>query len=560
MTADFQSFAFETLAWTGALIALVLILRRPVTRHFGPRAAYSLWLLPFMRLLLPPLALPAWLAPASEPEPEPLSAVAIQPVAEVGVEPLMVRPLMQATVSIDWAAIAFAVWLAGAGVFLVIRFARYFAMRRELLAEGVEVGRCGKVRLVETPIAPSPIAFGVIDKVVALPEGFLEQTEPTRRDLALAHELAHHRAHDLLANVAIQPLFAIHWFNPLCWIGWRAMRCDQEAACDARVVSDCDREQRGTYAAVIAGFATRANRQSRGALAAPMACPVLGDKSIIYRLRSLTMSDISPRRRAAARALVIGALVALPLTATISQAEANAPAAAPAPPAPPAPPSTPASAPIAPAAPPAPGAPEAPEPAETVTFATQDGEGAKDDRTIRIERRSTTDADGETREESRYFIDGREATAEERAELQDRVKVLRETRRNAEGASRQARVLRERLSEGGDLRKEMDVLRLELRDASRFSEEMKLALEKSRADMPMVVTDCDASVTSIEERLDADGKKVTVFCRSAALDTARSAILAARRIVESDRSLPKRERAEALRALDEALEEVRRDR
>jgi len=558
MTAEFQSFAFETLLWTGALIALVLILRRPVTRHFGPGAAYALWLLPFARLLLPPLVLPAWLAPA--PASEPLPVATYQPMAEVGAEPPMVRPLTQATISIDCTAIAFAVWLAGACAFIAVRFARYFAMRRELLAQGVEVGRCGNVRLVETPMAGSPIAFGVIDKVVALPEGFLDHTEPTQRDLALEHELAHHRARDLLANFAIQPLFAIHWFNPLCWIGWRAMRCDQEAACDARVVSDCDREQRGTYAAVIAGFATRANRQSRGALAAPMACPVLGDKSIIYRLRSLTMSDISPRRRAAARALVIGALVALPLTATISQAEANAPAAAPAPPAPPAPPSTPASAPIAPAAPPAPGAPEAPEPAETVTFATQDGEGAKDDRTIRIERRSTTDADGETREESRYFIDGREATAEERAELQDRVKVLRETRRNAEGASRQARVLRERLSEGGDLRKEMDVLRLELRDASRFSEEMKLALEKSRADMPMVVTDCDASVTSIEERLDADGKKVTVFCRSAALDTARSAILAARRIVESDRSLPKRERAEALRALDEALEEVRRDR
>ena len=64
MTAEFQSFAFETLLWTGALIALVLVLRRPVTRHFGPGAAYALWLLPFARLLLPPLVLPAWLAPS----------------------------------------------------------------------------------------------------------------------------------------------------------------------------------------------------------------------------------------------------------------------------------------------------------------------------------------------------------------------------------------------------------------------------------------------------------------------------------------------------------------
>ena len=34
MSIDLQSFAFETLLWTGALIALVLVLRRPVSRHF----------------------------------------------------------------------------------------------------------------------------------------------------------------------------------------------------------------------------------------------------------------------------------------------------------------------------------------------------------------------------------------------------------------------------------------------------------------------------------------------------------------------------------------------
>ena len=40
----------HTLAWTAALIALVLVLRRPVARFFGPQAAYALWLLPMLRL------------------------------------------------------------------------------------------------------------------------------------------------------------------------------------------------------------------------------------------------------------------------------------------------------------------------------------------------------------------------------------------------------------------------------------------------------------------------------------------------------------------------------
>ena len=49
----------DTLLVTGVLIALVLLLRRPVAKGFGPGAAYALWLLPLLRLVLPPLRLPA---------------------------------------------------------------------------------------------------------------------------------------------------------------------------------------------------------------------------------------------------------------------------------------------------------------------------------------------------------------------------------------------------------------------------------------------------------------------------------------------------------------------
>ena len=60
------SWLLETLAWTAALIAIVLLLRRPVTRWFGPQFAYALWALPALRLLMPPIELPAWMKPAPE--------------------------------------------------------------------------------------------------------------------------------------------------------------------------------------------------------------------------------------------------------------------------------------------------------------------------------------------------------------------------------------------------------------------------------------------------------------------------------------------------------------
>ena len=353
-------YLLETLLWTGALIALLLLLRRPVARHFGAQAAYALWALPLLRLAVPPITLPAWLRPGETATPlsevaavsDPASMLVAAPLVQAdSLAPVFPLPAAAAPLpAMDWLTPLLVLWLVGAAIFLVRRFALYFAMRRELLDGAKPVGEVGRVRLVETAATLGPVAFGVFDKVVALPTGFMVQRDRSRRDLAIAHELAHHRGHDLLANILVQPLFAVHWFNPLGWAGWTALRRDQEAACDARVVETRSRDERAAYAAIIAGFALTPGAAPRLALAAPMACPVLGDKSIIHRLRSLTMADISPRRRLAARALLAGAALALPLTTSVSYAETIAP------PAPAAP-----AAPEAPAAPSAPFAPAAPQ-------------------------------------------------------------------------------------------------------------------------------------------------------------------------------------------------------
>ncbi|MBX7481102.1 M56 family metallopeptidase [Qipengyuania qiaonensis] len=317
-------FLFDTLVWTGALIGLVLVLRRPVAKHLGAGAAYALWFLPLARLLFPPVTLPAWMRPASFE-----SSAAAEPVA-AGQPPVpaadagfsyadIVTPVTPMPVEspIDFVAPLVILWLGGAAIFIIRRFWLYGELRRELLEDARPVGEVGRIRLIETPAISGPMAFGVFDKVIALPEGFMISRERQVRDLAIAHELEHHRGHDILVNVLIQPLFAVHWFNPLGWMGWTAMRRDQEAACDARVVASRTRDERAVYAAVIADFARRPQFAPRPALAAPMACPVLGDKSIIHRLRSLPMTDDSRRRRIAARGAVAAAALALPMTASV---------------------------------------------------------------------------------------------------------------------------------------------------------------------------------------------------------------------------------------------------
>jgi beta-lactamase regulating signal transducer with metallopeptidase domain len=314
-----MSWLVDTLIVTGALIAAVLVLRRPVARWFGPGAAYALWALPLLRLVLPPLVLPARVSEA------PVAATAGSETMTIA---LASEPAVAAVPAINWLALAQSGWLAGAITFLVWRIWSYQAMRRLLLDGARPVGEAGRVRLVETPATAAPVAFGIFDKVVALPVGFMASTDIHSRDLAIAHELEHHAGRDLAVNLAVQPLLALHWFNPLAWAGWRALRRDQEAACDARVMSGRDRATRAAYGRLIAGFA----QSPRLALAAPMACPVLGDKSVVHRLRSLTMSEPSPRRRLIGRLMFGAAALTLPLTATITYAAIGQPE----PPAPPA--------------------------------------------------------------------------------------------------------------------------------------------------------------------------------------------------------------------------------
>lgn len=304
-----MTWLIDTLIVTGALIAAVLVLRRPVARLFGPGLAYALWLLPLARLIVPPLVLPA--------RPVETAASAAQvievPVGAAAAPAPAFDPL-------PW---LLGFWLAGSALFLAWRLGSYFAMRRRILAVARPVGDAGAVRMVESEQVAVPMAFGLIDKVVALPAGFMDQADVQGRDLAIAHELEHHAGRDIAVNFAMQPLLALHWFNPLAWAAWRALRRDQEAACDARVVAGRDGAAREAYGRLIARFAAG----SHSSLAPALACPVvLGEKSIIYRLRSLTMTQHSPRRRMTGRLLIGAAALALPLTATISYAASDDPA------------------------------------------------------------------------------------------------------------------------------------------------------------------------------------------------------------------------------------------
>jgi len=501
----------DTTLYTGLLIGLVLLLRRPVASAFGPQIAYALWALPLLRLALPPIVLPASLAPQSEP-------IAAAPMLEVAPEAIAFDstaiPAPEGTFVLSWSEILVPLWLAGALAFLLWRIVTYRRMRRDVLAEARPVGEVGRIWLVETPAVGAPVAFGVLDKVIALPPLFMAQRDSTARDLAIAHELAHHRGHDLAANFAAQVLLALHWFNPLAWLGWRAMRRDQEAACDARVMAGHGREARARYAALIATIAAG----PRLALVAPMACPVLGEASIIHRLRSLAAGDLSPRRRWLGRALLGAGALALPLTASISYAADTQEERALTPPAPP----------PAPPAPPLPleavEAPEAPEPPE----APEAPEAAFD----------SAEMDAFAREMEQFASRmGRMAELQAEQHEREAERMEREANRMEQEAERMGREIERSVEQS---------MRMQVAALDRAAD--------AQADADSFLQSCAGNEPAREQDQDA----LEARCHARVTAAVRESLASARSSIANNRHMPEAIRREVLQELDREIADLAR--
>lgn len=109
-----------------------------------------------------------------------------------------------------------------------------------------------RVEIRELPALASPCAAGVRRPVVLVPRGW-RSLPRARRDMVLAHEIAHHRRRDPLWRMLAALACAFHWFNPLVW--WLARRhaYQSELACDAAVLAGGARPDR--YAHLLCDLA-----------------------------------------------------------------------------------------------------------------------------------------------------------------------------------------------------------------------------------------------------------------------------------------------------------------
>ncbi len=295
----------DTLVMTTLLMLLVLFIRKPVAAQFGPSVAYWLWLLPAARLFMPSLEKTIQAPVASAPLIEPAAGTTsflteIQNTAAAS----------PAVSGIDWTGLAITVWLGGAALLFVIQMIRYSDMRDELLTDAEELGDVGGVQLISSDRVAGPLAFGLFRRFIVVPDNFTAHFGDEESALAIEHELSHHKSGDLFVNLIAFAVLCLNWFNPVAWMAWHAFRLDQEAACDARVLSGKDAECRHTYGRTLA----RATQDGLPTFATALNSP----KTVIERLRRLAMNNDSNKRRIAGRLGIFAAIgVALPMTATV---------------------------------------------------------------------------------------------------------------------------------------------------------------------------------------------------------------------------------------------------
>lgn len=92
-----------------------------------------------------------------------------------------------------------------------------------------------RVNLLSHEKVTIPFTWGMIKPVVIMPDASLNW-EDDLRSTALFHELSHIKRSDFLIMILSRLSCILYWFNPLSWVVFKALRNEQEKACDELVL------------------------------------------------------------------------------------------------------------------------------------------------------------------------------------------------------------------------------------------------------------------------------------------------------------------------------------
>jgi len=176
--------------------------------------------------------------------------------------------------------------------------------------------RARRVRLCVSDRVEVPVAVGLFDGMVVLPQHVLDTFEPGDIDRFVLHELAHLERRDDWTTVLQRLMQVVMFFNPAVHVIARRLDLEREIACDDRVI-EATADVR-SYAVGLTRMAESTSWPHRG-----IAAPAI---FITRHQLSLRVEELLTRPRSAARRVAI-APAALALAASLGVVAAAAPLA-----------------------------------------------------------------------------------------------------------------------------------------------------------------------------------------------------------------------------------------
>lgn len=266
------------MAWQTAVLAGIVWLLTGVLRRQSASFRCALWLLVFVKLVLPPSLAVPWSAATVIHHAYDASGIetartgspaanrfagAREEAATPGISRLdaYLRPG-----NIPAAALLMSVWFAGvAGLFVLLIFqARRYtrkALQDSRPADGqttqtverlcAQIGVRGLPMVLMSPHIRIPAVFGFWRATILLPESLLRELNEHQRSNLICHELAHIRRRDIQVGWAVSLLLCCYWFNPAVWLANLYLRREREMACDDTVLYATRQEGREYSATIV---------------------------------------------------------------------------------------------------------------------------------------------------------------------------------------------------------------------------------------------------------------------------------------------------------------------
>ena len=266
----------------GILILVRFIMMR---LRFPRRYICFLWLIPFLRLMLPVIRFNSAISLMPEHyEPIPTDITVIEQTGVSTGQPYIDRtvnrflgtsPVLENTSAavsaegigspVQWTMqILVSIWVAGIILLTTYELVSLLMLRKKISTAVLydammdsssdllhdREGRNKRDRSYRVYLADglsTAFVLGLLHPCIYLPSDI----SPEAAELVIWHEYVHIRRRDHLVKIAAFILLGIYWFHPLIWAAFILMNRDMEFACDEMAVEGSDPEYRRRYSAAL---------------------------------------------------------------------------------------------------------------------------------------------------------------------------------------------------------------------------------------------------------------------------------------------------------------------